>query len=92
MGSTSKPIRGVFILAGIICALVLVPLLSAGGLGRLSTLERTAKITEIVVTIFIPAVIAHFMGRGRDWGMGRLSVAYLFLLAISVFFFVRAYS
>ncbi len=89
MGSTSKPIRNVFILAGIMFALVLVALLSAGGLDRLSPFERSAKITEIALTIFFPAVVTDFMGRGREWGMWRVGGTYLVVLVISVFILVR---
>lgn len=91
MDSTSKPVLTPFILAAIIFALVVFGLLSTGQVQRMSSFGASQMITEIFLTIFVPAGITAYIAQksSRRWGMLRLGFTYLVLFTIFAFILIR---
>jgi hypothetical protein len=94
MASISKPVLTPLILAGIVFALVLIGLLSTGQIERLSSFAASQMITEIFLTIFVPAGITAYIAQrsSRKWGVFRLGITYLALLIVFVFILVRGHT
>jgi hypothetical protein len=94
MASISKPVLTPLILAGIVFALVLIGLLSTGQIERLSSFAASQMITEIFLTIFVPAGITAYIAQrsSRKWGVFLLGITNLALLIVFVFVLVRGHT
>ena len=94
MVSISKPVLTPLILAGIVFALVLIGLLSTGQIERLSTFAANQMMTEIFLTIFLPAGITTYIAQrsSRKWGVFRLCITYLALLMLFVVILVQGHT